>query len=114
MDNAVRTRQRFLAVCLPVTAARYIAAEGSDPKGTNQIITTTATARHSIQLYVSGSLSELSLGAVVISYVAISILVRERGATGATVAALTGGVGALCGAIVNVFAGRPPLQRRRT
>ena len=33
MDNAVRTRQRMLALVLPFTAALYVAAEGLDPKG---------------------------------------------------------------------------------
>ena len=62
-------------------------------------------ARHSTQLYISGSLSELALGAVVVSYAAIAMLVRKRGSTAATVAALIGGIGALCGVIVNVFVG---------
>jgi hypothetical protein len=35
MDNAVRTRQRMPAMCVPVTAALYIASEGVDPKGTD-------------------------------------------------------------------------------
>ena len=113
MKNAVQTRQRMLALTLPLTAALYIGAEGLDPKGTDQIITTTAiafkvlpiAARHSNQLYLSGSLSELALGAVAIAYAAIAILVRKRGSTAATVAALIGGIGALCGVIVNVFVG---------
>ncbi len=62
-------------------------------------------AHHSTQLYVSGSLSELALGAVAVSYAAIAMLVRKRGATAATVAALIGEIGALCGVIVNVFVG---------
>jgi len=44
MKNAVQTRQRMLALTLPLTAALYIGAEGLDPKGTDQIITTTAIA----------------------------------------------------------------------
>jgi hypothetical protein len=113
MENAVQTRQRMLALALPLTAALYIGAEGLDPKGTDQIVTTTAiafkvlpiAAKHSAQLYVSGSLSELALGAVAVSYAAIAMLVRKRGSTAATVAALIGGFGAFCGAIVNVFVG---------
>ena len=85
MNNAVRARQRILAVVLPITAALYIAAEGVNPKGTDQLITTTATAlkvlpiaaRHTTQLYISGSLTELALGAVAVSYAAIAILVRK-------------------------------------
>ena len=38
MNNAVRTRQRMLAVSLPITAALYIGAEGINPKGTDQIV----------------------------------------------------------------------------
>lgn len=113
MNNAVRTRQRMLALALPLTAALYIGAEGADPKGTDQLVTTTAVAfkvlpiaaSHSTQLYVSGSLCELALGAVVISYAAIAMLVRNRGSMAATIAALLGGIGAFCGAIVNVFVG---------
>ena len=44
MDNAARTRQRVLAVFLPVTAVLYISAEALSPKGTDQVISTTATA----------------------------------------------------------------------
>ncbi len=113
MSNASRTRQRLFALALPLAAALYIGAEGLDPKGTDQIITTTAiarkvlpiAARHSSQLYVSGALSVLALGAVAISYGAIAMLVRRRGSTAATIAALIGGIGAFCGAIVNVFVG---------
>jgi hypothetical protein len=112
-NSAVRTRQRMLAVVLPVTAALYIAAEGANPKGTDQVITTTATAlkvlpiaaHHSTQLYLSGSLTELALGAVAVSYAAIAILVRKRAATLATVAVLIGGIGAFCGAVANVLVG---------
>ena len=113
MNNAVRTRQRMLALALPLTAALYVGAEGLDPKGTDQIVTTTAialkvlpiAAKHSSQLYASGSLSELALGAVAISYGAIAMLIRKRGSTAATMAVLIGGIGALCGVIVNVFVG---------
>ena len=44
MDNAARTRQRVLAIFLPVTAMLYISAEALSPKGTDQVISTTATA----------------------------------------------------------------------
>jgi hypothetical protein len=70
MDNAARTRQRVLAVFLPVTAVLYISGEALSPKGTDQVISTTATAlkvlpiaaRHPAQLYVAGSLVLLGLG----------------------------------------------------
>ena len=44
MDNAARTRQRVLAIFLPATAVLYISAEALSPKGTDQVISTTATA----------------------------------------------------------------------
>ena len=111
MDNAARTRQRVLAVFLPVTAVLYIGGEALSPKGTDQVITTTATALkllpiaagHPAQLYVAGSLVLLGLGALAVSYAAIAALVRNRGSAVATVAALIGGLGAFCGAIVNVL-----------
>jgi len=113
MNNVLQTRQRLLALVLPLTAALYIGAEGVDPKGTDRIVTTTAialkvlpiAAKHSTQLYVSGSLSELALGGVAVSYGAIAMLVRKRGSWTATIAALIGAIGAFCGAIVNVFGG---------
>jgi len=113
MTNALRTRQRLFALALPFTAALYIGAEGLDPKGTDRLVTTTAialkvlpiAAKHSSQLYASGSLSELALAGVAVSYGAIAMLIRKRGSTAATVAALLGGIGAFCGAIVNVLVG---------
>ena len=62
MNNALRTRQRMFALALPLTAALYIGAEGLDPKGTDQIVTTTAVAlkvlpiaaKHHTQLYALG------------------------------------------------------------
>jgi hypothetical protein len=113
MKNTLRTRQRLFALALPLTAALYIGAEGLDPKGTDQIVTTTAialkvlpiAAKHSTQLYVSASLSELALAGVAISYGAIAMLIRRRASTAATIAVVIGGIGAFCGAIVNVFVG---------
>jgi hypothetical protein len=113
VDNAVRIRQRMLAVSLPVAAVLYIAAAGLNPKGTDQPILTMATAlrvlpiaaRHPGQLYVSGSLTILALGALAVSYGAIAALARNRGSALATAAALIGGLGAFCGAAVNVLVG---------
>jgi len=111
MDNAARTRQRVLAIFLPVTAVLYMSAEALSPKGTDQVISTTATAlkvlpiaaRHPAQLYVAGSLALLGFGGLAVSYAAIAALVRNRGSALATVAALIGGLGAFCGAITNVL-----------
>ena len=111
MDNAARTRQRVLALFLPIAAAFYISAEALSPKGTDQVIQTMATAfkvlaiaaKNPTQLYVAGSLALLGLGALAVSYAAIAALVRDRGSAVATVAALIGGIGAFCGAITNVL-----------
>jgi hypothetical protein len=113
MNNAGRARQRMLAVFLPITAVLYVSCEALDPRGTDQVITTTATAfkllpiaaSHSAQLYLSGSLSVLALGGLAVSYAAIALLVTGRGWVIATVAALLGGVGAFAGAMVNILVG---------
>jgi len=113
MDHAARMRQRVLALFLPLTAVLYLCAEGFNPKGTDKVIGTAAdafkvlpiAAMHPAQLYVSGSLSLLALGALAVSYAAIATLVRGRGSALATVAALIGGIGAFCGALVNVLVG---------
>ena len=111
MDHAARIRQRVLALFLPVAAVLYIGCEALSPRGTDQLITTRGTAlrllaiaaRHPSQLYIAGSLAVLGLGAVAVSYAAIAALVRDRGSALATIAALIGGVGAFCGALVNVL-----------
>jgi hypothetical protein len=112
MDNAARIRQRVLALFLPIAAVLYIGGEAVSPKGTDQVVTTTAVAfkvlpiatRHSTQLYLASGLVLLGLGALAVSYAAIATLVRDRGSALATIAALLGGMGAFCGAIVNVIA----------
>ena len=96
---------------LPIAAVLYIGGEAVSPKGTDQVVTTTAVAfkvlpiaaRHSTQLYLASFLVLLGLGALAVSYAAIATLVRDRGSALATIAALLGGVGAFCGAIVNVI-----------
>jgi hypothetical protein len=111
--KAARARQRLLAAFLPVTAALYVGAEALNPRGTDQVVTTTATAfkllpiaaAHSSQLYLSGSLSVLALGGLAVSYAAIAKLVTGRGWVIATIAALLGGLGAFAGAMLNVLVG---------
>jgi len=111
--NAARVRQRLLAAFLPVTALLYVSAEALDPKGTDQVATNTATAlrllpiaaAHSSQLYLSGGLSVLALGALAVSYAAIARLVTVRGCVIATIAAVLGGLGAFAGAVFNVLGG---------
>lgn len=111
VDGAGRARQRVLALFLPICAVLYIGGEALSPKGTDQLLTTVATAvtvlpiaaRHAAQLYLASGLVLLGLGALAVSYAAIATLVRGRGSALATVAALLGGLGAFCGAIVNVL-----------
>jgi hypothetical protein len=110
MDNASQSRRRVLALFLPVAAVLYIAAEAVSPKGTDKVASDTATAlnllaiaaKHPAQVYAAGTFAVLGLGALAVSYAAIATLARGRGSAAATVAALTGGIGAFCGAIVNV------------
>ncbi|MGD0246701.1 MAG: hypothetical protein ABSB59_41110, partial [Streptosporangiaceae bacterium] len=91
----------------------YIGAEALDPKGTDQVVTSTAVglrllpiaSAHSSQLYLSGSLSVLALGGLAVSYAAITKLVTGRGWVIATIAALLGGLGAFAGAMLNVLGG---------
>jgi hypothetical protein len=113
MNKSSRARLRMLALFLPLSAVLYAGAEALNPKGTDRVVDTTAAAsavlpiaaRHSAQLYGSGSLTLAALGALAVSYAAIAALVRERGWVIATVAAALGGLGAFCGAIVNVLGG---------
>jgi hypothetical protein len=44
MNNAARVRLRLLAAFLPVTAVLYVCCEALDPRGTDQVVTTTAVA----------------------------------------------------------------------
>lgn len=100
----------MLALFLPVAAVLYIGGEAVSPRGTDVLIANTATAlqvlpiaaRHPAQLYLASFLVLLGLGALAVSYGAITTLVKGRGAALATAAALLGGLGAFCGAIVNV------------
>jgi pimeloyl-ACP methyl ester carboxylesterase len=86
MDNAARTRQWVLAIFLPVTAVLYIGGEALSPKGTDQVISTAATALKVLpiaaglpaELYVAGSLALLGLGGLAVSYAAIAALVAQR------------------------------------
>jgi hypothetical protein len=104
---------RLLAAFLPVTAVLYVGAEALNPRGTDQVVTSTAVAlrllpiarAHSSQLYLSGSLSVLALGGLAVSYAAIAALVTRRGWIIATIAALLGGLGAFAGAMLNVIVG---------
>src|SRR4051794_32622077 len=113
MNSTARSRQRVLAIFLPVSAALLVVGTALTPEGLDQIITTKSTAltvlpiaaAHTNQLYFSNVLLLFGLGGLAVSFAAIATLVRERGATLATAAALVGGFGAFCGAIGNVLPG---------
>ncbi len=113
MDSVARSRQRVLALFLPVSVALLMIGEALTPKGLDQAIMKTSTAlemlpiaaKHPTQLYVSNALVIVGLGALAVSFAAIATLVRGRGSTFATVAALIGGFASFCGAIINVLVG---------
>jgi uncharacterized membrane protein YbhN (UPF0104 family) len=74
MDNVARTRQRVLSIFLPVTAVLYIGGEALSSKGTDQVITTTATA-----LKVLPPASKLLLILAVVAALAGIVLATRRG-----------------------------------
>jgi hypothetical protein len=55
MDKPSRARLRMLALFLPLTAVLYIGAEALDPKGTDQVINTTAVAFQVLPIAASHS-----------------------------------------------------------
>ena len=67
MGNAARTRQRMLAIFLPIAAVLCKNAEALSPKGTDQVVTDTATAlkllaiaaKHPAQVYAAGTCAVL-------------------------------------------------------
>ena len=113
MDSVAQNRQRVLAIFLPISAAFLVIGQALTPQGLDQPIMTETTAlnvlpiaaAHTNQLYFSNVLILFGLGALGVSFAAIATLVRDRGATLATTAALIGGFGAFCGTIGNVLVG---------
>jgi hypothetical protein len=111
--TVARSRQRVLALFLPLSAALLVIGSVLTPNGLDQIITTKDTAfkvlpiaaAHTNRLYFSNLLLLFGLGALAVSFAAIATLVAGRGAALATAAALVGGFGAFCGAIGNVLPG---------
>jgi hypothetical protein len=112
-DSVARSRQRLLALFLPASAALLTIGEALTPQGLDTPITTTAialqmlpiAAQYPNQLYLSNLLVILGLVAMAVSFVALTTLVKGRGATLATIAALIGGFGSLAGALVNILVG---------
>jgi len=109
MDKAARARQRVLAIFLPITALLYVSAEALNPKGADVVVSDTATAVkvlpiaavHSVQLYLSGSLTLLARGSgrLLSGHRHSGQGPRLGGRYG------RGAVGAFCGIVVNVHVG---------
>ena len=113
MKSAAQSRQKVLAVFPAVSAVLLMIGGALTPPGLDQFITTRATAlkmlpiaaAHTNQLFLSNLLVIFGLGALGVSFAAMATLVRDRGAILATVSAVIGGFGALCGVFVNVLVG---------
>jgi hypothetical protein len=109
----MESRRRVLALFLPLAAALLLVGEALTPKGLDHPITKLSTAlkeipiadAHSGRLYLSNLLVIFGLGTLGVSFAAIATLVRARGATLATVAAVVGGLAGFCGGLVNVLVG---------
>jgi hypothetical protein len=113
MGTTDTTRRQVLALALPATAVLFLAGEGLTPNGLDQTPMSAASALallpkaagHTGQLYVSNALVLLGFGTLLIAYLALTQLVRTRGAALATVAAAVGCLAALAGVVANVLAG---------
>jgi hypothetical protein len=112
MNPATRVRIRLLALFLPSAAALMVVGEALTPKGLDHPISTSRAikelpiaAAHSGLLSTSNLLVIFGLGALGVSFAAIATLVRERGSSLATAAALVGALAGFCGALANVLVG---------
>ena len=102
MNGARTTRTRILALFPPLAAVLLLVGEALTPKGLDHPISMSRAAKelpiaeaHLNRLYLSNLLVIFGLGALGVSFAAIAVLVRERGSTIATVAAVVGGSGRL-------------------
>ena len=112
MNSALTTRTRILALFPPLAAVLLLVGEALTPKGLDHPISTARAVKelpialaHSDRLYFSNLLVIFGLGALGVSFAAIAVLVRERGSTLATVAAVVGGLAGFCGGLANVLVG---------
>ncbi len=109
----LQTRRRILALFMPIAGIFLLVGQALTPKGLDKPLTSTSRATHEVAiaaahsgiLYFSNLLVIFGIGALGVSFAAIAALVRERYASVATAAAVIGGFGAFCGAIVNVLIG---------
>ena len=113
MTTAATTRRRVLALALPLTAVLFLVGEAITPKGLDQTAMSTKAALkllpkatgHTGQLYLGNALVLLGLGTLTISYIALTLLVQQRGAQVATIAAAIGCLAAVSGIVANVLVG---------
>ena len=112
MNSALTARTPILALFPPLAAILLLVGEALTPKGLDHPISMSRAAKelpiaeaHLNQLYLSNLLVIFGLGALGVSFAAIAVLVRERGSTIATVAAVVGGLAGFCGGLANVLVG---------
>jgi hypothetical protein len=112
VNPALTTRTRTLALFPPLAAVLLLVGEALTPKGLDHPISMSRATKelpiaeaHLNQLYLSNLLVIFGLGALGVSFAAIAMLVRERGSTIATVAAVVGGLAGFCGGLANVLVG---------
>jgi hypothetical protein len=107
------SRQRWLAVFPPLAVGLLAIGQALTPSGLDRPITSvqratselSIAAAHSGRLYFSNLLVIMGIAALGVSFAAIATLVKGRGSTVASVAAVVGGVACFCGVVVNVVIG---------
>jgi hypothetical protein len=112
MNSALTARRRILALFPALAAVLLVVGEALTPKGLDHPISMARAVKempiadaHSDRLYLSNLLVIFGLGALGVSFAAIAMLVRERGARIATLAAVVGGLAGFCGALANILVG---------
>jgi hypothetical protein len=113
MGRNAWSRGRVLAVCLPAAITLLTLGEALTPQGLDKPLSTTSSAltalsiasAHASRLYVSNLLVIKGLGVFGVWFAAIAMLIRGRGSTFATAAAVIGGVASLFGVVTNVLIG---------
>lgn len=112
-SSAERRGSRVLASFLPLAAVLLMVGEVLTPKGLDKPTMTLSAvlqalpigAAHPSQLYLSNLLVIFGLGALGVSFAAMSTLAEDGNASLATAGAVTGGCAAFCGAIANMLVG---------
>jgi hypothetical protein len=112
VTSARMTRTRILALFPPLAAVLLLIGEALTPKGLDHPVSMSRAAKelpiaeaHLDRLYLSNLLVIFGVGALGVSFAAIAVLIRERGSTIATLAAVVGGLAGFCGGLANVLIG---------